>query len=149
MATTSTDAAGMTVARSAAAKVREGGEAVAQTARNAPAPIRAAGFAAAGLAGGLALGARIAPGQKRRGFLTRSRRTVLGMPVGRTPTSVATARALAGGTRRLAGAGTRMSRTAEDIREIREHLEQANRQSPIEVLLNGLTHRRGAHRTEH
>ena len=68
------------------------------------------------------------------------------MPIGRAPTSVVVARALAGGTRRLAGAGKRVSRTAEDIHEIREHLEQANRQSSIEVLLNGLTHRRGAHR---
>ena len=71
------------------------------------------------------------------------------MPIGRAPTSVAAARALAGGTRRLASAGKRVSRTAEDIHEIREHLEQANRQSPIEVLLNGLTHRRGANRAEH
>jgi len=68
------------------------------------------------------------------------------MPIGRAPTSVVVARALAGGTRRLAGAGKRVSRTAEDIHEIREHLEQANGQSSIEVLLNGLTHRRGAHR---
>ena len=74
---------------------------------------------------------------------------MLGLPIGRAPTSVAAARALAGGTRRLAGAGKRVSRTAEDIHEIREHLEQANRQSPIEVLLNGLTHRRGANRAEH
>jgi len=68
------------------------------------------------------------------------------MPIGRAPTSVVVARALAGGTRRLADAGKRVSRTAEDIHEIREHLEQANGQSSIEVLLNGLTHRRGAHR---
>ena len=74
---------------------------------------------------------------------------MLGLPIGRAPTSVAAARALADGTRRLAGAGKRVSRTAEDIHEIREHLEQANRQSPIEVLLNGLTHRRGANRAEH
>ena len=40
---------------------REGGEAVASTARRTPGPVRAAGFAAAGLAGGLALGARSRP----------------------------------------------------------------------------------------
>jgi len=39
----------MAVARSAAAKVKEGGEAVAQTARRAPALVRAVGFAAPGL----------------------------------------------------------------------------------------------------
>ena len=149
MATAPTSAAAKTVARSASSKVKEGGEAVAQTARRAPAPVRAVGLAAAGLASGLAVGARIAPRRKRLGFLTHSRRTVLGLPIGRAPTSVAAARALADGTRRLAGAGKHVSRTAEDIHEIREHLEQANRQSPIEVLLNGLTHRRGANRAEH
>jgi hypothetical protein len=142
MATAPATGAGMTVARSAAEKVKEGGEAVASTARRTPGPLRAVGFAAAGLAGGLAIGARIAPRRKPLGFLPHSCRTVLGMPVGRASASVAAARA-------LAGAGRRASRTAEDIHEIREHLEQANRQSPIEVLLNGLTHRRGAHRTEH
>ena len=148
MATAPISTAGRTAAHSASGKVKEGGKAVASTARRAPGPVRAAGFAAAGLAGGLALGARIAPRRNRLGFLTHSRRRVLGLPLGRAPVSVAAARALVGA-RRLAGAGKRVSRTADDIHEIREHLEQANRQSPIEVLLNGLTHRRGANRAEH
>ena len=67
---------------------------------------------------------------------------MLGIPVGRERGERGGA-ALAGGTRRLADAGKRASRTAEDIHELRRHLEQANRQSPIEVLLNGLTHRAG------
>jgi hypothetical protein len=35
-----------------------------------------------------------------------------------------------------------------DLREVRRQLRQMNRRSPIEVLLDGLTHRRGAHKTE-
>jgi hypothetical protein len=37
---------------------------------------------------------------------------------------------------------------AEDGRELRQQLEQLNRRSPVEVLLDGLTHRRGAHKNE-
>jgi hypothetical protein len=144
MATTPTG----TVARSAVATLKGGGEAVASTARRTPGPVRAAGFAAAGLAGGLALGSRVAARRGPLSFLSQPRRRVLGIPIGREPTAVAAARVLVGSTRRLAGAGKHVSRTAEDIHELRWHLEQANRQSPIEVLLNGLTHRRGANRAE-
>jgi hypothetical protein len=131
-----------TLARRAAATVKEGGEAVASTARRTSGPVRAAGFAAAGLAGGLALGSRVARRRSPLRFLRPARRTVLGMPIGRERAAVAAAR-------RLAGAGKHVARTAEDVHELRRHLEQANRQSPIEVLLNGLTHRRGANRAEH
>jgi hypothetical protein len=131
-----------TLARRAAATVKGGGEAVASTARRSSGPVRTAGFAAAGLAGGLALGSRAARRRGPLGFLRPARRTVLGMPIGRERAAVAAAR-------RLAGAGKHVSRAAEDIHELRWHLEQANRQSPIEVLLNGLTHRRGANRAEH
>ena len=141
--TTSTNGAGTaSAARSAAAKVKDGGETVA---RRTPGPVKAAGLAAAGLAGGLALGASMAPKRRVLGF---SRRKVLGLPIGRRPAVAVAASALVKSTRRVAGAGKKASDTAEDIHEIREHLEQANRQSPIEVLLSGLTHRRGAHRAE-
>jgi hypothetical protein len=139
---------GTRVARRAAAKVKGSGEGVVSTARRTPSAARAAGFAAAGLAGGLALGSRVAARRTPLGFLSYPRRTVLGIAIGREPATVAVARALADGTRRLANAGKHVSRTAEDIHELRQHLEQANRQSPIEVLLNGLTHRRGANRAE-
>ena len=47
------------------------------------------------------------------------------------------------------GSATRqVTSTTDDIRQVREELERANRQSPVEVLLNALTHRRGAHRHE-
>ena len=42
----------------------------------------------------------------------------------------------------------RVTTTIEEIRAVREQLETLNRRSPVEVLLDGLTHRRGAHRRE-
>ena len=111
-----------------------------------PAPARAAALAAASLAGGLAVGARMAP--KRRGWLPGRRRRVLGIRVGREPASVTAAKAMADGARRLVEATRPLTSVAEDAKEIREQLERANRRSPIEVVLDGLTHRRGAHRRE-
>ena len=58
---------------------------VASTARRTPGPARAAGLAAASLAGGVAVGVRLAP--KRRGLLPGRRRRVLGVPIGREPAS--------------------------------------------------------------
>jgi hypothetical protein len=96
----------------------------------------AAGAAVAGLAGGLALGALGAP---RRRVLRR--RKVLGVPVGRQSAAAVLAK-------RAVTAAGRASRTADDIHAVREQLERANRRSPVEVLLDGLTHRRGAHKLE-
>ena len=84
----------------------------------------AAGAAAAGLAGGLAIGSRVA-----------ARRH-------------STARALAGGARGIVAAVGKASTAADDVRMLREQLDSLNRRSPVEVLLDGLTHRRGAHRRE-
>lgn len=132
--------AGTTLARTA----DKAGELVAK----APAPARAMGLAAAGLAGGLALGAGIASRRKVFGILPGPRRKVLGVPIGRKPASLAAGRAFAEGAKRLAETSQKALRSADDVRAVREQLEQANRQSPIEVLLDGLTHRRGRHRNE-
>jgi hypothetical protein len=108
----------------------------------------AAGAAAAGLAGGLVIGRRIAT---RRGALTllpTSKRTVLGVPVGRRSRPAAAALAVAGGARRVAAVASRASKTVDDIHEARVQLESLNRRSPVEALLDGLTHRRGAHKRE-
>jgi hypothetical protein len=126
-------------ANGAVAKAKEAGDTVASAARRAPAGALAAGAAAAGLAGGLALGARVRPG--RRMIKTTK---VLGMPVGRR----SKARTIARGARRAAVAAAKASSTADDIRAIRQQLEHANRRSPIEIVLDGLTHRRGAHKLE-
>ena len=47
------------------------------------------------------------------------------------------------GRKRFAAAAGKASNTADDIRAIREQLDNANRRSPIEVVLDGLTHRPG------
>jgi hypothetical protein len=109
------------------------------TARRASGPAVAAGAAAAGLAGGLALGARA----------SSRRRKVLGLPIGRKRQGLAgTVQLLAGGARQLGSAASRATETADDIHQIREQLAASNRRSPIEIVLDGLTHRRGAHRLE-
>ena len=48
----------------------------------------------------------------------------------------------------LGSATQQASSTTDEVHQIREQLERTNRQSPIEVLLDGLTHRRGAHKQE-
>jgi hypothetical protein len=105
-------------------KAKHAGDAVAGTARRAAGPALTAGAAAAaGLAGGLLIGSR----------------------VGRRRSAGALALASA---KRFAAAAGKASNTADDIRSIREQLEHANRRSPIEIVLDGLTHRRGAHKLE-
>jgi len=47
------------------------------------------------------------------------------------------------GAKRLAATAVKASSTADDIHALREHVETLNRRSPIEVLLDALTHRRG------
>jgi hypothetical protein len=101
----------------------------------------AASAAAAGLAGGLALGS------KRRGLFT-PRQKVLGVPIGRKSGAVRTLELLRDGAKHLDSATGQISGTAEDVREIREQLDKVNRKSPLEVVLDGLTHRRGAHKRE-
>lgn len=133
-------AAGTSLARGA----DKAGALVAKT----PAPARAAALAAAGLAGGLAVGASVASRRKVLGLPIGPRRKLLGVPIGRKPASLAAGQAFADGARRLAETSQQLLRSADDVRALREQLEQANRQSPIEVLLDGLTHRRGGHRNE-
>jgi hypothetical protein len=105
-------------------KAKHAGESVAGTARRAAGPaLAASAAAAAGLAGGMLIGSRV--GRRRTG----------------------PALALASAKRFVAVAG-KASNTADDIRAIREQLENANRRSPIEVVLDGLTHRPGTGKRE-
>jgi hypothetical protein len=103
-----------------ATRAKHAGDAVTGTARRAGKPALAAG---AGLAGGLLMGSRIGSGLLVR---RRSRR-----------------RLAMAGAKRLAATTVKASRTADDIHALREHVETLNRRSPIEVLLDALTHRRG------
>jgi hypothetical protein len=99
--------------------IKHAGDTVAGTARRAAGPALTAGAAGiAGLAGGLLIGSR----------------------VGRRRSAGALAFASA---KRFAAAAGKASNTADDIRAIREQLDNANRRSPIEVVLDGLTHRPG------
>ena len=108
-----------------ATKAKGAGETVASAARRAPAHALTAGAAAvAGLAGGLVIGSR------------RER--------SRVPARVA--RAMVGGARRVAVVAGAATSAADDIHAIRRQLEIGNRRSPIEVVIDGLTHRSKSHR---
>ncbi|HET8757732.1 MAG TPA: hypothetical protein VFM58_17065 [Solirubrobacteraceae bacterium] len=105
-------------------KGKHAGGAVVDTASRATGPALTAGAAAvAGLAGGLLIGSRV--GRRR------------------SPGALAFASA-----KRFAAVAGKASNTADDIRAIREQLENANRRSPIEVVLDGLTHRPGTRKRE-
>ena len=101
-------------------RAKDAGESVASIAQRSAGPALAA---AAGLAGGLFIGSRVTSG---RGLINRRRSGAV----------VAFA-----GARHLAAMAGKASNTADDIHAIREQLENANRRSPIEVVLDGLTHR--------
>jgi hypothetical protein len=128
-----------------AAKAKQAGESVAEAAGNAKRPLAAAGVTAAALAGGFALGR--AAGGKRGGLLPR-RRKVLGLRIGPKTGLERTADVLEKLADGLGAAAGKAAGTTDDVQKIREELEQVNRQSPVEVLLDGLTHRRGAHKRE-
>ena len=109
------------------AKAKGAGDSVATAARTAKGPAIVAGAAVAGLASGLALGSR--------------------MPWRRKTALESVAEAVEGA-REVGSATKQVTATTDDVREIRDQLDRVNRQSPVEVLLDGLTHRRGAHRRE-
>ena len=102
------------------------GSAVAKV-KDASGPLLTAGAAAVGLAGGVALGARLGASRRRN-------KTAL--------------QALGEVAKHFGSAANQLSSSADDVREVREQLERLNRRSPVEVLLDGLTHRRGAHKVE-
>jgi hypothetical protein len=133
--------AGETVASGA----RQAGETVAGGARKSKLPLLVAGGTVAGLAGGLVLG-----GRRRHGLsaLVAPQRHVLGVPIGRKNGLVRTAEALGKVATQLGSATEQAAGATSDVRRIREQLDKANRQSPIEVLIDALTHRRGAHKAE-
>jgi len=133
----------------AVATARNTGDAIRTAARSARVPMLAAGATAAGLAAGLALGSRATANRRGVGALLAPQRKVLGVPLGtRKRGVVRTTEALGKLARELSLATSQVSATTNEIRQVREQLDKANRQSPLEVLLDGLTHRRGAHKRE-
>ncbi len=151
MATTktrSTQSSNGSAGSSAVAKAKEAGDSVTTAAKRVKTPVLAAGATAAGLAGGALLGSRMASRRSGLSGFLRPQRKVLGVPVGRKSGLEVTASALGKVAKELGSAAGKASDTTEDVRQVREHLDRLNRQSPVEVLLSGLTHRRGAHRRE-
>jgi hypothetical protein len=128
------------------AAVKDAGNTAVDVARRARGPALAVSAAAAGLAGGLAAGSRL--GSKRHRRLIGRRRSVLGVPIGHKSGALRTVELLREGAKHLGSATSQLSGTADDVHEIREQLDRVNRQSPLEVVLDGLTHRRGAHKHE-
>lgn len=135
-------------ASSAAAKVKEAGGAVTSTARRVRGPALAAGATAVGLAGGLAIGSRMASNRRGLGALLAPRPRVFGVPVGPKSGLMRTAEVVGKAAKELGSVTTQLSDTRDEARQIRQHLEMANKRSPVEVVLDGLTHRRGGHKLE-
>jgi hypothetical protein len=107
---------------------KSAGSEIGNAAQKAKAPALAGGAALAGLAGGLAIAARSEP------------KRVLGVPV------PGTRRPLIQVKRRtrskdLLKAASELGELANEMRLAREELQQKRRRSPIEVVLDGLTHR--------
>ena len=146
--TRSTQAANGSSASSAVAKAKDTGDSIATAARKAKGPMLTAGATAAGLAGGLVLGSRARSKSRGVTALLAPQRRVLGVPVGRKNGVLRTAKALGQVARELSSASNQVSAATDEVRQVRAELEKTTRRSPIEVLLDGLTHRRGAHKRE-
>jgi hypothetical protein len=99
---------------------------VGTAAKKAKAPLVAGGAAAAGLAAGTVLSSKLR---------AHRRPHVLGLPMPRGSE-------LKSSVRQAARAGRWMAGMQADVRAVRAQAEQSRRQSPIEVLLSGLTSRR-------
>jgi hypothetical protein len=104
--------------------------AVGSAANAAKVPAVAGGAALAGLVGGMA----IARGGRRR---------VLGVPVPGTRRPLVKINGRGSGTKQLMKTGRQMAELAVEVRQARQQLATERRRSPIEVVLEGLTSRRG------
>jgi hypothetical protein len=114
-------------ASTAKRKPTEVAETIGTTAKNAKGPFAAAGGAAVGLAAGMVLGSKLLHANRRS--------HVLGVPLPRGSE-------LKSGAKHAARAGQWVADMQADIRAVRAQAEDSRRQSPIEVLLAGLTSRR-------
>ena len=70
------------------------------------------------------------------------------MRVGPKSGALKAAELLRDGARHLDSATSQVSGATSDVRELNDQLDRLNRRSPLEVVLDGLTHRRGAHKRE-
>jgi hypothetical protein len=107
------------------------GKTLGNTAAKAKVPAIAGGAALAGLAGGIALGAR-----------GLSKRKVLGIPMPRRSVLKASTRNLAASAKHVGSFGEQLAELTTEVKRTRERLQDDTSRSPIEVVLEGLTHRR-------
>jgi hypothetical protein len=111
------------------------GQAIGTAASKAKVPAAAGGAALAGLVGGVAIATR------------GGRRKVLGVPIPGTRRPLVKMKIKSprrkAGTKDLVKAGGQMADLANEVRLARQQLDSNRRRSPIEVVLEGLTARRG------
>jgi hypothetical protein len=118
-------------AKTAKREITKATSTVGSAAKKAKTPLVAGGAAAAGLATGTALGALLRGSRRPR---------VLGLPMPRGDEMKA-------GAHKAVRAGRWLYDMESDLRLLREQAERSRHQSPIEVLLSGLTSRRLPRRT--
>lgn len=114
-------------AKQAGSAMSDTGRSVGQMARKAKTPLLAGGAAVAGAAGGLALGAR----QARKSKMMRR------------PKMKIDSHDLAKAAKSVGRFGMDMGELASELRKNREETNGAKHRSPVEVVLDGLTHRAG------
>jgi hypothetical protein len=123
----STRKAADSTAKQAGSIVSEAGRNVGRAAQKAKTPLLAGGAAVAGAAGGLALGSR----QARKSKLLRR------------PKVKIRSKDLAKAARNAGQLGMEVGEIATELRRNREQTNGSSRRSPVEIVLDGLTHRRG------
>jgi hypothetical protein len=116
--------------RAVGSAASDAGRAVGGAANAAKVPAVAGGAALAGLVGGMA----IARGGRRR---------VLGVPIPGTRRPLVKINGRGSSTKRLMKTGRQVAELALEVRQARQQLATERRRSPIEVVLDGLTARRG------
>jgi hypothetical protein len=119
-----------TAGRAVGGAASDAGRVVGSAANAAKVPAVAGGAALAGLVGGMAL----ARGGRRR---------VLGVPVPGTRRPLVKINGRGSGTKQLMKTGRQMAELAVEVRQARQQLATDSKRSPIEVVLDGLTARRG------
>jgi hypothetical protein len=126
--------------QSVASGAQHTGQAIGGAASKAKGPALTGGAALAGLVGGMAIAAR------------GGRRRVLGVPVPGTrrplvqikaPRRRGVTKEVVKAAGQMGNAGRQMAELATEVRLARQQLDSGGRRSPIEVVLEGLTARRG------
>jgi hypothetical protein len=110
---------------------QEAGHVVGEAASKAKTPLLAGGAALAGLAGGVAIGAR---GMRQR--------KVMGVPMPRRSAMKKSTKNLASAAKDVGKFGQQVGELSGEVRRTREAMNSSKRRSPIEVVLEGLTSRR-------